>query len=537
MVERRLLSGDGMAASATEAADGERDPRGALLHPAFGVALALLVLNDHVLKGSGLVPAAITGKLSDFAGLVVAPIALAMVVRARSRAAQLAVLGVVAAGFALTELSQDSADLAVRALRGLGLSRATLVADASDLWALAILPLPYALLRADRAPVSRAAPRVSLGLALLACVASPSPPPPGPPSWTTQAYLVNLTGTSADVRMAWTRALPDCSALTAPSATQPGLGRIVDPAIFGSAITFRLDPGDTVPLDEAGAHAAIGPASPPSFDAAFADGGLGAGATLTSCQLVLLRSETAPDLVVLLTSTTAMRVPANVTSSPFPTRSIELHETDDVASWTVGSAFQSAEAIPTNAPSTCSTSRTAMAWSAITFTTATIGALDVGTDGCVDIALDDETLARRHLFTCGVPRSMIPFAVGTVVDVVSTDAEHLTIREHAGTATLTLAGPSSSPLGVGPTSVTASDAEACNGERIGCGAFVVPLAFTLAPLETGDDPSGVVTHTASSLTTQFLVGRSEHVLLAMPGCPSGRDRPGTHVQLAVASHP
>lgn len=32
-------------------------------------ALLVLVVNDHVLKGSGLLPGVITGKLSDFAGL------------------------------------------------------------------------------------------------------------------------------------------------------------------------------------------------------------------------------------------------------------------------------------------------------------------------------------------------------------------------------------------------------------------------------------------------------------------------------------
>jgi hypothetical protein len=40
------------------------------------------VVNDHVLKGSGLLPAAVTGKLSDVAGLFFFPVLCASLVRA-----------------------------------------------------------------------------------------------------------------------------------------------------------------------------------------------------------------------------------------------------------------------------------------------------------------------------------------------------------------------------------------------------------------------------------------------------------------------
>jgi len=48
-------------------------PPRALSHPLWWAALALLVANDHVLKGAGLLPESLTGKLSDFAGMIVAP--------------------------------------------------------------------------------------------------------------------------------------------------------------------------------------------------------------------------------------------------------------------------------------------------------------------------------------------------------------------------------------------------------------------------------------------------------------------------------
>ncbi len=49
-------------------------PLGEFLHPVPLVALAVLVVNDHVLKGAG--PAWLTGKLSDFAGVLFFPLLL-----------------------------------------------------------------------------------------------------------------------------------------------------------------------------------------------------------------------------------------------------------------------------------------------------------------------------------------------------------------------------------------------------------------------------------------------------------------------------
>ena len=49
-------------------------PGAALLHPLMLVALLLLVLNDHVLKR--VCPGMLTGKLSDFAGVLLLPVVL-----------------------------------------------------------------------------------------------------------------------------------------------------------------------------------------------------------------------------------------------------------------------------------------------------------------------------------------------------------------------------------------------------------------------------------------------------------------------------
>jgi hypothetical protein len=51
-----------------------------LLHPVALGALALWLLNDHVLKAA--LPGLVTGKVSDVAGMIVAPLALTAAVRA-----------------------------------------------------------------------------------------------------------------------------------------------------------------------------------------------------------------------------------------------------------------------------------------------------------------------------------------------------------------------------------------------------------------------------------------------------------------------
>src|SRR4051812_3923935 len=56
-----------------------------LVHPAPLAAVLVLAVNDHLLKGSGLLPGWLTGKLSDFAGLFFFPVLLAAVVRGAHR--------------------------------------------------------------------------------------------------------------------------------------------------------------------------------------------------------------------------------------------------------------------------------------------------------------------------------------------------------------------------------------------------------------------------------------------------------------------
>lgn len=172
-----------------------------LVHPLPLAAVGLLALNDHALKGSGLLPGALTGKLSDFAGLFFFPLLLAAAVRGLSRAVRrrdvedrrslaAAVAIATALGFAAVKLV-PAANALVESTWG------RMVMDPSDLWALPMVGLAAAwMLRAPscgaaalqaRSDRRRALDLTAVLLAGLASAATsqqpvPPPPPPPPPS-------------------------------------------------------------------------------------------------------------------------------------------------------------------------------------------------------------------------------------------------------------------------------------------------------------------------------------------------------------------
>jgi hypothetical protein len=112
-----------------------------LAHPVTVVALALLAVNDHVLKAA--YPGPVTGKVSDLAGLLVAPPVLAAVavLAIRRLPAAVAAHGAIVAvgvGFALTKAHPTGA-AAASALWSLVRGQSVILADRTDLAALPIL--------------------------------------------------------------------------------------------------------------------------------------------------------------------------------------------------------------------------------------------------------------------------------------------------------------------------------------------------------------------------------------------------------------
>ena len=145
-------------------------PLGELVQPWPIAAMALLAVNDHFFKGADVLPAWLTGKLSDFAGLLFFPLlctALVDTVLAFVRAPIDPTLRVGKAlvaclltglGFAAIELWPAAARGYARAVSAIGVP-STSTPDPSDLLALVMLPIAFAIARAHvrRVPHGRVA--------------------------------------------------------------------------------------------------------------------------------------------------------------------------------------------------------------------------------------------------------------------------------------------------------------------------------------------------------------------------------------------
>lgn len=108
----------------------------------LGAALAVLFANDCWFKGAGLLPASVTGKLSDFAFLLFFPALVIWLSRARSAGARLAGVLVVALPFIIINLFPVGAR-ALEAAVNHGGYRIRIWNDPTDLMALVMLPLAW----------------------------------------------------------------------------------------------------------------------------------------------------------------------------------------------------------------------------------------------------------------------------------------------------------------------------------------------------------------------------------------------------------
>jgi len=146
-------------------------PAGEFLHPIPLAALALLAVNDHVLKGAGWLPAAVTGKLSDAAGFVFFPLLCTAVLdtllwgiarlgapvdfslrRWKLWLSLAATAGLMSA----IKLSAPAAHAVAELLGAVGF-QSIIVADPQDLWTLPALLIPLLVGHAEirRVPLGR----------------------------------------------------------------------------------------------------------------------------------------------------------------------------------------------------------------------------------------------------------------------------------------------------------------------------------------------------------------------------------------------
>ncbi len=106
-------------------------PTSALLSPRWLAAVAVLAINDHVIKNFA--PGVVSGKLSDLAGMVVAPALLACVLAVRSRAGLIGCHVAVGVVFGCLKISATAA----------GWWPWRVVVDPTDLIALPVLVLAW----------------------------------------------------------------------------------------------------------------------------------------------------------------------------------------------------------------------------------------------------------------------------------------------------------------------------------------------------------------------------------------------------------
>ena len=184
-------------------------------HPVWWAALALLIFNDWFLKGAGLAPGWLTGKLSDFAFLIVAPVLGGALLPAALPRRRMVAVVVVTGVFVAAKLSPAVSVALIALVARLGLTW-RLWPDPTDLLALAVLPLTVRLMR-ERPPAAPAAPawhlreRAGVVLGAAACLATSAPR-----GYQHQPFLLNAAPTPSTVTVTWVlRAVP-CPSPEAP---------------------------------------------------------------------------------------------------------------------------------------------------------------------------------------------------------------------------------------------------------------------------------------------------------------------------------
>ncbi len=219
------------------------EPSRAMAHPLWFVAAVLMTLNDHVLK---LLPDPrwLTGKLSDFTGMIVAPWIFAALLRVRDRRGVALAHLAVGFVFALINLHAPSAAM-WDGLTALGPVAWKTFVDPTDLIALPMLLVSWKILLpiAERpAPVARWLRRAAVVTGGLACMANeppiePEPFPIGFQEFQAEVAIANNTPSPRVVRI---RPLLEEVEVNCPDLMNDPSG-IVSPELFAPATSFLVE--------------------------------------------------------------------------------------------------------------------------------------------------------------------------------------------------------------------------------------------------------------------------------------------------------
>jgi hypothetical protein len=116
-------------------------PGDMILHPLWIISLFLLIFNDHYLKGSSFT-GLVSGKISDFAGLIIFPPLLAIVFGVKRFVSLLSCYIFSAAFFSAVKISAFFKDFVCHLMSAMGMAW-HITLDSTDLLALSVLPVSF----------------------------------------------------------------------------------------------------------------------------------------------------------------------------------------------------------------------------------------------------------------------------------------------------------------------------------------------------------------------------------------------------------
>jgi hypothetical protein len=440
-------------------------------HPLWLGALVLLVVNDHFLKGAGVLPGWVTGKLSDLAGMLVAPVVLASLLAVRTRRGFLLAHVAVGAVFGAIKLSPEAAR-GLEALTALGPFPWTVAVDPTDLIALPLLPLAYVVLfpSGNDAPQGAAggalgsrpplAYKAALAASALACVASSEPgrlPSTGRSGPQSGALLITNDSGSAQVlrvRELKESVAIDCSAVSqGPSAT---LSRDA----FAPASLWLIDAGLSLPLQRQGTR---------ECSAYLIDG------DELRPRLVFFRSSEFPTTRLTPPTTVRSDGPNISLGSEGPRLSLGDHPAVFAAPNEAGEPPAEACRLPEAGAS--------LDWSTpVPSGKGTLHAVTASPDGC--FALD---LTKSRFYLCA-PLQALPCQPGDSVELSSLAVGQSGgaidgVELRCGDTTLRLArGGDLAPWSAThqAASFTTRRAPGCQGQAVECGSVALPLEVSLS---------------------------------------------------------
>lgn len=260
-------------------------PLRAMAHPAFVAAVFLLIVNDHVLKHSSM-GGAVTGKLSDFAGLFFAPVLLAALIRVRTMRGLWWSAGAVGVVFAAINVSPELAaawDAFVSVVHPFHTT-----VDPTDLVALVAIPAGIVTFRAIMSEGTAPSARRLAEYAVLTCAAFGSIATSEPctedngcifiQDQEAQVSILNKTHELHVLRIRYPRSEVelDCETIRQdPNA-------YVKDAIFDAPLTWFVQSGQEIPVQpvETNRWGEVVPIETPA------------------CPVALVETDTAPDILI-----------------------------------------------------------------------------------------------------------------------------------------------------------------------------------------------------------------------------------------------